>query len=55
MIFAGIIANIPAWLAKRREFRRRVAEIESLSQREITDLRADRGHMLRDVRLEMYG
>ena len=55
MIFASIIANIPAFLAKRREYRRRVAEIENLSQRDITELGADRGDMLRDVRREIYG
>ena len=55
MIFAGIIAHIRARLAKRREYRRLAAEIHSLSESDLADLRADRGDMLRHVHRQIYG
>jgi uncharacterized protein YjiS (DUF1127 family) len=55
MIFAAIIDYIRGRLAKRRKYRRLVTEIEALSQRDLIDLGADRGAMLREVRREIYG
>lgn len=55
MLFAGIIAELRNRLAKRREYRRLVDEILSLSDRDIADLRGDRQEMLFNVRREVYG
>jgi len=55
MLFAGLIAELRTRLAKRREYRRLVDEILSLSDRDIADLRADRHEMLFNVRREVYG
>ena len=54
MIFAGLIAHIRARLAKRAKYRRLVAEIRSLSENDLADLRADRGDLLREVHREIY-
>lgn len=42
-------------LEKRREFNRLANEISSLSQRDLADLRADRGEMLRHAYKKVYG
>ena len=42
-------------LAKRRQYNRLADEILSLSQRDLVDLRADRGEMLRHARKSIYG
>ncbi|MEW9805973.1 hypothetical protein [Mesorhizobium marinum] len=42
-------------IEKRREYNRLAAEIASLSQRDLADLRADRGEMLRHVYNKVYG
>ena len=42
-------------IAKRRQYNRLANEIASLSQRELADLRADRGEMLRHAYLQIYG
>ena len=42
-------------LAKRRQFNRLADEIASLSQRDLADLRADRGEMLRHAYKKIYG
>lgn len=42
-------------IEKRREFNRLANEIASLSQRDLADLRADRGEMLRHAYSKVYG
>ena len=42
-------------ISKRREFNRLANEIASLSQRDLADLRADRGEMLRHAYKNIYG
>jgi hypothetical protein len=55
MLFVSLIAHVKDRLAKRAEFRRLVAEINSLSSRDLTDLRADRSDMIRYARQQVYG
>ena len=42
-------------IEKRREFNRLANEIASLSSRDLADLRADRGEMLRHAYQKIYG
>ena len=42
-------------LAKRSRYARMVAEIEGLSERDLSDLRADRAEMLYQAYQEVYG
>ncbi len=55
MLFVGLIAHIKDRLAKRSEFRRLIAEIDTLSERDLVDLRADRTEMVRHARWQVYG
>ncbi|WP_448953971.1 hypothetical protein [Labrys neptuniae] len=55
MIFVGLIAHIKDRLAKHAEFQRLIREIDSLSDRDLRDLRADRMEMVRHARLQVYG
>ena len=40
---------------KRRRYNRLVNEILGMSERDVADIRADRGQMLRDAYREIYG
>jgi len=42
-------------VAKRRQYNRLANEIAGLSQRDLADLRADRGEMLRHAYQKVYG
>ena len=42
-------------ISKRRQYNRLADEIASLSQRDLADLRADRGEMLRHAYQKIYG
>ncbi len=42
-------------ISKRRQFNRLADEIAGLSQRDLADLRADRGEMLRHAYRKVYG
>ncbi|MDQ2633927.1 MAG: hypothetical protein M3Y43_04310 [Pseudomonadota bacterium] len=42
-------------IAKRRQFNRIANEIAGLSHRDLADLRADRGEMLRQAHKSIYG
>ena len=42
-------------IAKRRQYDRLANEIAGLSQRDLADLRADRGEMLRHAYQKIYG
>jgi len=55
MIFSNILARTQGRLAKRAKYRRLVAEIESLSSRDLVDLRADRSEMLYQAYRSIYG
>jgi|tagenome__1003787_1003787.scaffolds.fasta_scaffold19484062_1 hypothetical protein len=55
MLFATLIANLHDRLERRRRFRALVAEIESLSSRDLADIRGDRTDMLRDAHRQIYG
>lgn len=54
-----MLANIGriarARVERRRQYARLIAEIRELSQRELTDMGADRRDMLRQVYLDFYG
>jgi hypothetical protein len=51
----NLIAYAQARIEKRREYNRLAGEIASLSQRDLSDLRADRGEMLRHAYRKVYG
>jgi Mg/Co/Ni transporter MgtE len=55
MIFSTIVARTQDRLAKRAKYRRLVAEIESMSNRDLVDLRADRSEMLYQAYRSVYG
>jgi hypothetical protein len=55
MIFTGLIAQIKDRLAKRAEYHRLISDINSLSNSDLCDMRADRGEMLHHAYLEVYG
>ena len=42
-------------IAKRRQYNRLADEIAGLSQRDLAELRADRGEMLRHAYRQVYG
>ena len=54
-----MIQNISTYaqdrIAKRRQYNRLANEIAGLSQRDLADLRADRGEMLRHAYQKIYG
>ena len=55
MIFQNLVAHAQDRIAKRRHYNRLANEIASLSQRDLADLRADRGEMLRHAYKTVYG
>lgn len=55
MIFSNIVARTQDRLSKRAKYRRLVAEIESMSTRDLVDLRADRSEMLHQAYRSVYG
>ncbi len=55
MIFTDFVSRTQQHLAKRRQFNRLIAEIDSLSPRDLADLRADRGEMIRHARKQVFG
>ena len=55
MILSNLVAKTQSHLAKRRQYNRLVAEIESLSPRDLSDLRADRSEMLHHAYRRVYG
>ena len=55
MIFQNLVARTQDRIAKRRHYNRLANEIASLSPRDLADLRADRGEMLRHAYLTVYG
>lgn len=55
MIFSSALSALRVAREKRQRYSRLVAEIESLSARDLTDIRADRGEMLYQVWNQVYG
>jgi hypothetical protein len=55
MIFSSIVARTKDRISKRSRYTRLVAEIESLSSRDLADINGNRGEMLRHAYLEVYG
>ena len=55
MIFQNLVSHAQDRLAKRRQYNRLANEIASLSPRDLADLRADRGEMLRHAYQTVYG
>ncbi len=55
MIIDTILNRARAGIAKRRHYNRIVAEIDSLSSRDLADMGADRSEMLYQVRKQIFG
>ncbi|MEO9336237.1 hypothetical protein ABFT80_02205 [Mesorhizobium sp. SB112] len=55
MIFSGLVARTQDRLSKRLRYRRLVAEIEGMSTRDLSDIRADRSEMLHQAYQDVYG
>ena len=55
MIFSNLVRHAKSRLDKRKRYGRLVAEIESLTHRDLADMGADRGEMLRHAYLDVYG
>ena len=51
----NFIAYAQDRIAKRQQYNRLADEILGLTQRDLADLRADRGDMLRHARKSIYG
>jgi hypothetical protein len=55
MIFHNLVARAQSRIAKRRHYNRLANEIQNLTPRDLADLRADRGEMLRHAYQTVYG
>ncbi|AZO65396.1 MAG: hypothetical protein E5Y88_18050 [Mesorhizobium sp.] len=55
MILDSLMSRARATIAKRRQYNRLVAEIDSFSSRDLADMRADRSEMLYQVHKQIYG
>jgi len=55
MIFSNLVTHAKSRINKRLRYNRLVAEIESLTNRDLVDMGADRGEMLRHAYLDVYG
>ena len=51
----SLIASVQKQIADRRRYMRAVAEIDALSSRDLSDLRADATDMRRQAYAEIYG
>lgn len=54
-MIATLINNARSRLAKRMQYNRIVDEIQALTQRDLVDMGADRGDMLRRAYQDIYG
>jgi uncharacterized protein YjiS (DUF1127 family) len=54
-MFSTLVKHAKARIDKRLRYNRLVAEIEGLTQRDLTDIGADRSEMLRQAHLDIYG
>lgn len=55
MIFSNVITTARDRIAKRRRYNALVAEIESLSSRDLADFNGNRSEMLYHAYREIYG
>jgi hypothetical protein len=55
MIFSNLVKHARSRLEKRVRYSRLVAEIEGLTSRDLADMGADRGDMLRHAYRDVYG
>ncbi|MDP3897521.1 MAG: hypothetical protein Q8Q62_12675 [Mesorhizobium sp.] len=55
MILARLVEQAHGRLEKHRRYYRMVAEIQSLSQRDLSDMRVDRSEMLYWARKDVFG
>lgn len=54
-MFDNLVSRARNHLEKRRRYNRAVNEIMSLTDRDMADMRADRGQMLHEVKREIFG
>jgi len=54
-MFSSLVHRTRDRIQKRRRYNQLVAEIESLSDRDLADLNSNRAEMLYHVRREIYG
>ena len=54
-MFSNLVKHARSRIDKRLRYGRLVAEIESLTHRDLVDMGADRGEMLRHAYLDIYG
>ena len=55
MLLASLIARLQDRLEKRARYRRLVSEIQSLTSRDLADVRGDRSDMLAQAWRDVYG
>jgi hypothetical protein len=55
MIFSNLVKHARTRFEKHMRYSRLVAEIEGLTARDLADMGADRGEMLRHARLDVFG
>ncbi|RWO01077.1 hypothetical protein [Mesorhizobium sp.] len=55
MILDSLMSRARNSIAKRRQYNRLIAEIDSFSSRDLADMRADRSEMLYQVHKQVYG
>jgi hypothetical protein len=55
MIFSNLVRHARSRIDKRMRYGRLVAEIQSLTHRDLADMGADRSEMLRHAYLDIYG
>ena len=54
-MFSNLVKHAKSRLDKRVRYNRLVSEIEGLTHRDLVDMGADRGEMLRQAYLHVYG
>jgi uncharacterized protein YjiS (DUF1127 family) len=54
-IMSNLVQKLRTALAQRRAYRRAVAEIAAMDERELADLRVDPGTLIAGVFQEVYG
>jgi hypothetical protein len=55
MFLDGFFTRARDGIAKRKHYNRLISEINALSERDLTDLRASRSEMLDQVHRQFYG
>ena len=54
-MFDNLVSRARDSIAKRKRYNQLVSEIDSLSERDLADMRASRSEMLYQVRRQIYG